>query len=119
MSLVSTYVRADDGKMYQNPVLSGDGWFICFDDDDPVELVVKNSLGVKDPTQFLSELGIPSKQMERAQKGASRIFQKKFEEATSWFFEITKRIPHKLITSYDKIIERDNIFQGVIYDPKN
>lgn len=41
MSLVSTYVRATDGQFYKNPVIEGDNWFICFDDREPPEMVVK------------------------------------------------------------------------------
>lgn len=29
-----------DGRVYVDPVLSGVGWFICFDADDPPELVL-------------------------------------------------------------------------------
>lgn len=118
MSLVSTYVRADDGKLYKNPVLSGEGWFICFDDDDPVELVVTVESKITDAVKFLQSLGIFPQDISRPSKGASRIFNGKFEEARSWFFEINKRIPHKLITEHDGIVEKDDIFQGVFYDPK-
>lgn len=41
MSLVPTFARAVDGVFYENPVLRGDGWFLCFDDDDPPELVIR------------------------------------------------------------------------------
>lgn len=41
MSLVPTYVQAVDGQFYKNPILSGNDWFLCFDDDDPPELVVE------------------------------------------------------------------------------
>lgn len=42
MSLVSTWVEMDDGRWHQNPVLGqGKRWFICYDDDDPIELVVQ------------------------------------------------------------------------------
>ena len=41
MSLVSTYVQMDDDRWYKNPVIGqGKQWFICYDDDDPIELVV-------------------------------------------------------------------------------
>jgi len=30
-----------DGKWYQNPIIGeGKDWFICWDDDDPIELVI-------------------------------------------------------------------------------
>jgi hypothetical protein len=42
MSCVSTWVLARDGKFYKDPVLRGEDWFLCFDDDDPPELVIKS-----------------------------------------------------------------------------
>ncbi|MCK5601730.1 hypothetical protein KAR91_07680, partial [Candidatus Pacearchaeota archaeon] len=47
MSLVSTYVKTTDGKWYQSLVYREEGWFICFDDDDPIELVIRKSSGIK------------------------------------------------------------------------
>ena len=52
MSLGSTWLRAEDGRMYKNPVLRGiqigdDGestslrWFLCFSDKEPPELVAE------------------------------------------------------------------------------
>lgn len=42
MSLVSTYVRMDDGLWHKNPVIGeGKQWFICYDDDDLIELVLQ------------------------------------------------------------------------------
>lgn len=42
MSLVPTYVQSTSGKWYKNPVIEAeDGtWFVCWDDDDPIELVI-------------------------------------------------------------------------------
>lgn len=41
MSLVPTYVQMADTCWYKNPVIYHDDWFLCFDDDDPPELVFK------------------------------------------------------------------------------
>ena len=43
MSLVSTWVKMADGKWYQNPTIfsKSRNWYLCFDDDDPPELVIK------------------------------------------------------------------------------
>ncbi len=42
MSLVSTFVRMANDKWYKNPTISDltNNWFLCFDDDDPPELVI-------------------------------------------------------------------------------
>lgn len=46
MSLGPTLVRAADGLYYQDPVFEGTDaagrrWFVCFDEDDPPELIVE------------------------------------------------------------------------------
>ena len=41
MSLVSTYVEADDGHWYKDPTLLTSDWFVCYDDDEPIEVVIK------------------------------------------------------------------------------
>lgn len=40
MSLCPAFVRAEDGNLYRNPTIRGEDWYVCFDDDDPPELVV-------------------------------------------------------------------------------
>ncbi len=42
MSLVGTYVQMADTFWYEDPVIYNDDIFICFDDDDPPELVYKS-----------------------------------------------------------------------------
>lgn len=59
MSLVSTYVQSTSGKWYKNPVIRGDGWFICWDDDEPIELVVTDNPDRKDSIEIiLQELNL-------------------------------------------------------------
>lgn len=43
MSLVNHHILADDGKWYNSGTL-GEAklWYICFDDDDPPELVIRH-----------------------------------------------------------------------------
>lgn len=120
MSLVSTYVRADDGKMYRDPVLEGEGWFVCFDDDDPVELAVADEANLPEPTVFLKDLGITVRHgtLGKGVRNGSRMFGGKFKSAKAWFFDISKPIPAKLITRHDGVVERKDIWQGVIYDPE-
>ena len=44
MSLVSTYVQDAEGNWHKNPSLYNDtgNWYLCYDDSDPIELVVKS-----------------------------------------------------------------------------
>lgn len=41
MSLVSTWAKAVDGQFYKNPVFRGEDYFLCFDDKEPPEIVIK------------------------------------------------------------------------------
>ena len=119
MSLVSTWVRATDGFLYQNPKLHGKGWFICFDDDDPVELVISNR-SKKTPKEIFEKLGM--KHTKLIFNGiAGRCFGKgyNFTWSKSWFFEIKNNINPKFISYYEKKVKSsDNIGQGVFYDFK-
>ena len=47
MSLVPTFAQDEHNLYYKNPLLGDDtnDWFICFDDDDPIELVVCLDVG--------------------------------------------------------------------------
>lgn len=92
MSLVSTWVEATDGMFYQNPVICGDGWYVCFDDDDPPELVVKKSVK-RTPLEILRDAGIPWKSVRPRGFGGKRMFNGKFKEAKACFFELSGPIP--------------------------
>lgn len=40
MSLCHVFVQAQDGRWYTSPTIAKDDWFLCWDDDEPIELVV-------------------------------------------------------------------------------
>ena len=85
MSLVSSIIGTRNGKFYKNLVYRGDDWFICFDDNDPVELVIKlASTSSENPDFILKNLEWPSYKLS-AQGTAGRIFNGKFARARSWF----------------------------------
>jgi|SRR5665213_299803 len=94
MSLVSTWVEATDGRYYQNPVLEGPGWFICFDDDDPPELVVTKR-NLRTFQQILQDAKIPWKSIGLGcgSGTGNLIFNGKFKEAKATFFELAGPIP--------------------------
>lgn len=110
MSLVSTYVRAVDGQLYRNPIIYGDGWFVCFDDDDPMELVVFERTVWPD-LNWLATIckrlhairGVPPKWLD-------------MKPATSYWCRLTKRIP--VPQDHSGIVKREEITQGVIIDLK-
>lgn len=115
MSLVSTYCLADDGKWYKEPVLGGEDWFICFDDDDPPELVFKEHSDIN-PYTLLRELGIKASLKGRGNR-SMRMFSEeiKFDDAISFWLKIKKPIPAAAITEHDGIID-ELPFQGTLYD---
>jgi len=93
MSLVSTWVEATDGKMYKNPEFEGDDFFICFDDDDPPEIVIRKTSN-RTPWQIFDSLGIfADKVQDRGFSG--RCFGRRFKvvAAQSYFFQLLKPIP--------------------------
>lgn len=117
MSLVSNYIKATDGLFYRNPTLEGKDWFVCFDDDDPEEIVIKTS-SKKTPQEILKEIGIEYDKLSYHQT-CGRCFGKgfKFYDAKSYFFNLKNRIDPKFITKHDGIVKsKDEIFQGVISD---
>lgn len=117
MSLVSTYCLADDGKWYKEPVLRGEDWFICFDDDDPPELVFKEHSDIN-PYILLRELGIKAKLKGRGHL-SGRMFGRsddyKFDDAVSFWLNIKKPIPASAITEHEGVID-ELPFQGTLYD---
>lgn len=115
MSLVSTCVQANDGKIYKNPILSGEDFFICFDDDDPPELVIKRLHRIdsdlhKRALDILKNLGLVASLRGNPMK-SSRLFNltqelsTKFIEAISYFLHIEAPIPANHITKHDGLYD--------------
>lgn len=114
MSLVSTHVRARDGALYKNPVLVFPEGFVCFDDQEPPELVLWIDEASADARKVPDGLN-PVAVLERVfgvSSGAQldavpeslrhhsfslRIMPKTeppdFRPAVSYFFELAGRIP--------------------------
>lgn len=104
MSLVSSYVLFDNGRWYRDPTIRGEDWYLCFDDDDPPEVVIKtvegqskgyySSLMINKCIQ-LNEQGLRL-HMTEAGPIAYRFFTdniRDMEYAASWFVEIKSKIP--------------------------
>lgn len=105
MSLVATWAKADDGYFYKEPVLAAEGWFICFDDDDPIELVIKLSSHLT-PEEIFKTTGIDA-EVTSKNFVAGRLFSEDaddyvFNDGRSYWIEIHKPLPHKLITKFDE-----------------
>lgn len=127
MSLVPTWVLAVDGQFYENPIFKGNGWFLCFDDDDPPELVIRMEEGASIDNGLLRMLAIDI--LNDLELGyhilakprptwALRCFTgiTDMKYAGSVFIQITEPIP--VPTEYDRIGDLELVLMGdcVIYD---
>jgi hypothetical protein len=99
MSLVATYVLATDGRYYEDPTIYDTehwppNWFLCFDDDDPPELVVRKGTPIPDlpyfqrTTRFRSQTG---RQFDHRACNAPE--QEFFVPALACFGKLTQPIP--------------------------
>lgn len=112
MSLVPTYVKADDGFFYKDPIVrgqhSGRHYFICFDDDDPPELVIQRlAIDGQKPAvlaayDLLTDLGLDADISYNS--GAHRVFRvsrrEKFFAADAWFLKLKHKWPARLFVGY-------------------
>jgi len=124
MSLVATYVKCSDGQFYRLPIFGGNmhgcDWFICYDDDDPIELVVATQDGIlfKDVIKGIRKEFLKYHCMiefTKRREKSGRLFDGKFKDAIATWIEM-RTPPVKLIQKHEGIVERGNIGQGVIYE---
>lgn len=114
MSLGTVYLKARDNRYYENPCSrgvteKGNQWFVCYDEDDPPELVVEVSRGGEDAMVILKAAGFEIRHVTKS--GISgRCFSKNicdpFIRAASYFF--TPLTPAPVPTEYT----------GVFTDPR-
>lgn len=116
MSLVPTYVKATDDYFYKNPILQGNGWFICFDDDEPPELVIADESPVT-PEYAFELANIKYSHLRKGTK-AERVFGKgwKFKPTQSYFFRLKSKLNPQRITEHDGRVKTINV-ECVFYDP--
>ena len=95
MSLSYIYVKAIDGKYYRYPTFrsKNNDWFVCFDEDDPPEIVIKKSCKKK-PEEILDSIGIKYQKI-RNRISSGRCFGStgSIHSAYSWFFDLKEPIP--------------------------
>jgi hypothetical protein len=115
MSLVHTYVRAVDGQLYRDPVLRGDDWFICFDDDDPPEIVVAGSDREECAVRAHRLVASIGRNVRLHSSRSSRSFAGKFRQACAFWFDLTAPIP---VPEGMNPVTKTDLGSCVIYDPK-
>lgn len=119
MSLVSTYVESQERHWYRNPVIYGDVWFICWDDDDPIELVIM--LGTKSVSEILTglrKLGwdlVVLNTGERSSRFFTRNFDSKPRPAQSYFLRQNKGGPTDKLLEGNERLKKKPHGQGVYY----
>jgi hypothetical protein len=102
MSLIPTYVKADDGLYYKNPILEDEKtlWVLCFDDDDPPELYyrVNHVKTIEQLIEELKDVGLYLEiieyngKMGRCYGGLSKIYESK-----CYFVKVLAAIPTKML----------------------
>lgn len=125
MSLVPTFVMAVDGKFYENPTLRGedsDGarWFLCFDDDDPPELVIETKgrrVNASHAVKILDNIGVKYKLLGGSPMVCGRCFTDDgFADGASFFFNLKSAIP--IPKGFDSVIEGRPQRECVFYEFK-
>ena len=114
MSLVSQFVIMDNGVWYKNPAIfdKTSNWYICFDDDDPPEIVVhhtdRNQLSdreKKDTIRMVLEKYNISAKISHLSSTSNRLFPPYYDDfkpSIAAFIKIRKRInTNNLILKHD------------------
>jgi hypothetical protein len=109
VSLVSTYVYIGDGEFLANPTIRFPEGFICFDDDDPPEIVLRKATTTcADGKKILVRLGIPHEDLEPQRSQGERMFGrdvKSFAPARTYFFTLTGPLPRGLDVEHDGVVK--------------
>jgi hypothetical protein len=112
MSLTHTTVFCKDKKWYREPVWRGPNYFICYDDDDPVEIVVIITPNMtpyyasKQVLKILEKIGFKARIMPNTYRRSGRMFthlDKDFHDAYSYFLAVDTAPPPP--THYEKVFD--------------
>jgi len=122
MSLGYIYVKCDDGKYYRGGTLGTADWYICFDEDEDPELVIKKSKfesGLT-PDAVIKLIGLDGKVISKKREFLGRCFGKDIgqcplEEAISVYLRINSPPPAKWIRDYDKVCPKFPDGEGTIW----
>ena len=122
MSLTSTYVEADDGLFYKDPLLHSRTdpvtWFICFDDDDPPELVIDikaHGDSIEAARHILCSLRMSHCIYKWEPRKSARLrprpdgsFGNESFDAIAFFFKLRRPLPHSAIVRPQQGITRES-----------
>lgn len=127
MSLIPTYVRASDGRWYEDPTLAASEdwrerkWFLCFDDDDPPELVVRTDTyggdPVVDPNPILESLNAKVvRDGDCSYRWFGPIGEDEGQPAKSAFVRFLGPLDPAYVMECEKIYDEQPGGEGVFYD---
>jgi len=115
MSKYTIYVFAGD-EFYKNPIIRGQDFFICFDDDDIPELVIMKKGRDSDildnrASEILENLNIKAKFKGRATLWSQRCFGDNFnfQDAYSIFIDITATFSAEIISKHEGLFDDKSI----------
>jgi hypothetical protein len=131
MSEVPNFQLADDGKWYKRAIIGEpERWFICWDDDGPVEMLIRmmrttrSSLTMsiyKPPEEIIKAFSLPFTLLSRQANldcrfpVARRRWSNKMLQAVSYRLKQSGPIPHKLLITYDSSYKEKPDEEGVFY----
>lgn len=94
MSLGPHFVKCVDGKWYEDLTYraADNTWFICFDESDPPELVMRKTCKLT-VTEILNQVGIVVSGIKQGNYGSDRIFGRRFCAAKSYWLEMDLNKP--------------------------
>jgi len=123
MSLGYIFVKFDDGKWYRGGALGEEDWFICFDEDEPPELVIKKGAfknGLT-PEKIIEKIGLDADIAGKLKTFAGRCFTKdlKLEPAVTVFLRIYSPPPEKWVKDYDKVYDKVPESEGTYFEFKD
>jgi hypothetical protein len=123
MSIVSTYVYLGSAKFLENPIIQFDEGFICFDDEEPPEIVLKKTHARnRDEARLLAracllKLRIPYACLRVITNSGLRCFcpgigMEPLRPAWSMFFRLTGPVSSKTPVRRRKVVHFQRIEQG-------
>lgn len=127
MSKIGVMVKCNDGKWYSHPIFGiDDNWFICYDDDDPIELVVAaKSIGKAHLTWRIVESHFRKRRQSISQRGnmrpcGERMFAigketPRFRKAFHVWVNISNP-PIDLMMKHSGVFDERPKTEGVYYD---
>ncbi len=100
MSMSATWVQCNDALYYREPRYGDDAtWFVCFDDDDPPEVVVRMEKGeTRDSVMartaaILDDAGFHAEIVGRGRINGKRHFNGRMVDAFSAWIDIRNAPP--------------------------